>query len=82
MKDIIIRGGENIVRVVFVVTSRASLNVLQDCTSIENALYAESAVLEAAAVGVLDERLGELPVAVVFVKDGMSSPTGYVRIAE
>ncbi|KAL1718558.1 hypothetical protein EV715DRAFT_291165 [Schizophyllum commune] len=41
-----------------------------DCTSIENALYAEPGVLEAAAVGVPDERLGELPVAVVSVKKG------------
>ncbi|KAL1660862.1 hypothetical protein GGF50DRAFT_118534 [Schizophyllum commune] len=46
-----------------------------DCTSIENALYAEPGVLEAAAVGVPDERLGELPVAVVSVKEGTPSST-------
>ncbi|KAL1679203.1 hypothetical protein EV122DRAFT_277417 [Schizophyllum commune] len=39
-----------------------------DCLSIEEALYTEPGVLEAAAVGVPDERLGELPVAVVSVK--------------
>ncbi|KAL1679201.1 hypothetical protein EV122DRAFT_210448, partial [Schizophyllum commune] len=44
-----------------------------DCTSIENSLYAEPGVLEAAAVGVPDERLGELPVAVVSVKKGTPS---------
>ncbi|KAL1750021.1 hypothetical protein FB107DRAFT_294786 [Schizophyllum commune] len=41
-----------------------------DCLSIEDALYTEPSVLEAAAVGVPDERLGELPVAVVSVKQG------------
>jgi len=53
IKDIIIRGGENI-----------------DSVSIENALYADDRVLEVAAVGVPDKRLGELPAAVVtFRKD-------------
>ncbi|KAF9012333.1 hypothetical protein BDQ17DRAFT_1343710 [Cyathus striatus] len=51
LKDIIIRGGENI-----------------DSVSVENALYADPRVLEAAAVGVPDERLGELVAAVVSVK--------------
>ncbi|KAL1698610.1 hypothetical protein EV121DRAFT_284658 [Schizophyllum commune] len=41
-----------------------------DCLSIEDALYTEPGILEAAAVGVPDERLGELPVAVVSVKQG------------
>ncbi|KAL1724649.1 hypothetical protein EV714DRAFT_240557, partial [Schizophyllum commune] len=41
-----------------------------DCLSIEEALYTEPGILEAAAVGVPDERLGELPVAVVSVKQG------------
>ncbi|KAI5830064.1 acetyl-CoA synthetase-like protein [Schizophyllum commune Tattone D] len=41
-----------------------------DCLSIEDALYTEPSVLEAAAVGVPDERLGELPAAVVSVKQG------------
>ena len=34
----------------------------------ENALYADPRVLEAAAVGVPDERLGELVVALVSVR--------------
>ena len=51
MKDIIIRGGENI-----------------DSSTVENALHADEGVLEAAAVAVPDERLGELPAAVVAVK--------------
>jgi acyl-CoA synthetase (AMP-forming)/AMP-acid ligase II len=33
-------------------------------------LYADSRVLEAAAVGVPDKRLGELPTAVVTLKKG------------
>ncbi|KAJ7096301.1 hypothetical protein C8R44DRAFT_812674 [Mycena epipterygia] len=50
LKDMIIRGGENI-----------------DSVSVENALYSDSRVMEAAAVAVPDERLGELVAAVVFV---------------
>ncbi|KAL1731658.1 hypothetical protein EV714DRAFT_248729, partial [Schizophyllum commune] len=46
LKDIIIRGGENI-----------------DSSTVENALHADEGVLEAAAVAVPDERLGELPAA-------------------
>ncbi|KAE9399485.1 acetyl-CoA synthetase-like protein [Gymnopus androsaceus JB14] len=51
IKDIIIRGGENIASI-----------------SVENALYADPRILEAAAVGVPDKRLGELVAAVVSVK--------------
>ncbi|KAJ3515337.1 hypothetical protein NLJ89_g1824 [Agrocybe chaxingu] len=51
IKDIIIRGGENI-----------------DSVTVENALYADERVLEAAAVGVPDKRLSELVAAVVSVK--------------
>ncbi|KAF8973261.1 long-chain-fatty-acid-CoA ligase [Flammula alnicola] len=51
IKDIIIRGGENI-----------------DSVTVENALYADPRVLEAAAVGVPDERLGELVAAIVSVR--------------
>ncbi|KAK2463268.1 hypothetical protein APHAL10511_004923 [Amanita phalloides] len=51
LKDIIIRGGENI-----------------DSVSIENALYTDPRVLEAAAVGIPDDRLGELVAAVVSLK--------------
>ncbi|PBK66548.1 acetyl-CoA synthetase-like protein [Armillaria solidipes] len=53
IKDIIIRGGENI-----------------DSVSVENALYTEPGVLEAAAVGVPDKRLGELVTALVTLKPG------------
>ncbi|RXW25143.1 hypothetical protein EST38_g700 [Candolleomyces aberdarensis] len=53
IKDIIIRGGENI-----------------DSVSVENALYADDRVLEVAAVGVPDKRLGELVAAVVSAKSG------------
>lgn len=41
---------------------------LQDSVSVENALYADPRVHEAAAVGVPDERLGELVAAVVSLK--------------
>ncbi|KAJ6625626.1 hypothetical protein B0H10DRAFT_2313378 [Mycena sp. CBHHK59/15] len=51
LKDLIIRGGENI-----------------DSVSVENALYSDARVMEAAAVAVPDERLGELVAAVVYVK--------------
>lgn len=51
IKDIIIRGGENI-----------------DSVSVENALYADDRVLEVAAVGVPDARLGELVAAIVSIK--------------
>ncbi|PBK98193.1 long-chain-fatty-acid-CoA ligase [Armillaria gallica] len=53
IKDIIIRGGENV-----------------DSVSVENALYTEPGVLEAAAVGVPDKRLGELVTALVTLKPG------------
>ncbi|KAK1218480.1 hypothetical protein PQX77_018806 [Marasmius sp. AFHP31] len=51
IKDIIIRGGENIASI-----------------AVENALYMDSRVMEVAAVGVPDTRLGELVAAVVSVK--------------
>ncbi|PPQ63866.1 hypothetical protein CVT24_009492 [Panaeolus cyanescens] len=51
MKDIIIRGGENI-----------------DSVTVENVLYSDDRILEAAAVGVPDPRLGELVAAVVSIK--------------
>ncbi|KAK0211369.1 hypothetical protein DFS33DRAFT_1299098 [Desarmillaria ectypa] len=51
IKDIIIRGGENV-----------------DCVSVVSALHNEPGVLEAAAVGVPDRRLGELVAAIVTVK--------------
>ncbi|KAF9029002.1 acetyl-CoA synthetase-like protein [Hymenopellis radicata] len=51
IKDIIIRGGENVSSV-----------------TVENALHTDPRVLEAAAVGVPDKRLGELVTAVVSIK--------------
>jgi acyl-CoA synthetase (AMP-forming)/AMP-acid ligase II len=39
--------------------------------TIENALYDHDRVLTAAAIGVPDPRLGELPAAVVVTKQGM-----------
>ncbi|KAK0452881.1 uncharacterized protein EV420DRAFT_1645405 [Desarmillaria tabescens] len=47
---------------------RASYNV--DSVFVENALYTEPGVLEAAVVGVPDEYVGELPVALVTLKSG------------
>jgi acyl-CoA synthetase (AMP-forming)/AMP-acid ligase II len=41
---------------------------VQDSTSVENALYSDPRVMEAAAVGVPDKRLGELVSAVVTLK--------------
>ncbi|KAK1222108.1 hypothetical protein PQX77_015032 [Marasmius sp. AFHP31] len=51
LKDIIIRGGENV-----------------DSVMVENALYRDPRIFEAAAVGVPDHRLGELVVALVTLK--------------
>jgi len=51
IKDVIIRGGENIASV-----------------SVENALYVDRRVLEAAAIGIPHHRLGEQVAAVVVVK--------------
>lgn len=58
VKDIIIRGGENI-----------------HSTEVENALYADARVHDAAAVSVPDPRLGELVAAVVSVKPQYASTT-------
>ena len=70
MKDIIIRGGENIVSGVKHKDYITDWDVfLQDSTTIENALYNDPRVLECAAVGVPDAKLGELPVAIVNLKE-------------
>lgn len=53
IKDIVIRGGENI-----------------SCQEVENAIYAHTAVKEAAVFGLPDEKLGERLVAVVYASDG------------
>ncbi|TFY78183.1 hypothetical protein EWM64_g5829 [Hericium alpestre] len=55
LKDIIVRGGENI-----------------PSTLIEDALYHDPRVHEAAAVAVPDGRLGELPAALVVVEQGLT----------
>ncbi|KDQ17285.1 hypothetical protein BOTBODRAFT_602185 [Botryobasidium botryosum FD-172 SS1] len=52
IKDIIIRGGENV-----------------DSTTVENALYADARIMECAAVGVPDARLGELVTVVAVPKN-------------
>lgn len=41
---------------------------LKDSVTVENALYDDPRVLEAAAVGVPDERLGELVAAIVSIR--------------
>ncbi|RVT44031.1 AMP-dependent synthetase [Sphingobium algorifonticola] len=55
LKDIIIRGGENI-----------------SGPEVEAALYAHPAVKECAVFGQPDARLGEVPVAVVYLREGMN----------
>ena len=71
VKDIIIRGGENIVRLsVSLVNKLAEWALFQDSVSVENALYADPRVREAAVVGVPDERLGELVAAIVSLQPG------------
>ncbi|KAL0072408.1 hypothetical protein AAF712_000171 [Marasmius tenuissimus] len=67
IKDIIIRGGENIASI-----------------AVENALYMDSRVMEVAAVGVPDTRLGELVAALVSVKPpfrGKVTETSLIELA-
>jgi len=45
-----------------------TFDVSQDSVSVENALYADPRISEVAAVGVPDERLGEMVAAVVCLK--------------
>lgn len=51
----------------------------QDSVSVENAIYLDDRISEVAAVGVPDERLGELVVAIVSVK---SAFRGMVKESE
>lgn len=44
------------------------LTTIQDSVSVENAFYEDDRILEAAAVGIPDKRLGELVTALVCVK--------------
>jgi acyl-CoA synthetase (AMP-forming)/AMP-acid ligase II len=62
LKDIIIRGGENIA-----------------AQEVEAAIYAHPAVSEAAVFGVPDERLGEVPAAVIWRE---KEPVGEVALME
>jgi acyl-CoA synthetase (AMP-forming)/AMP-acid ligase II len=71
VKDIIIRGGENIVGVWFIILLFYSSNrnaTIQDSVSVENAFYADPRILEVAAVGVPDERWGETVAAIVSLR--------------
>lgn len=68
VKDVIIRGGENIVSESYAMVCPSDTESSQASLSVENALYADPRVMEAAAVGVPDPRLGELVAAVVRVK--------------
>jgi acyl-CoA synthetase (AMP-forming)/AMP-acid ligase II len=54
-----------------------ALRFSQDSVSVENALYADDRVLEAAAVGVPDKRLGEQVTSVVSIK-----PAHHGRVTE
>ena len=44
------------------------MDAQQDAVTVENALYDDDRILSAAAVGVPDQRLGELPVVFVVLK--------------
>ncbi|KAH8818740.1 hypothetical protein DL96DRAFT_1621842 [Flagelloscypha sp. PMI_526] len=66
IKDIIIRGGENV-----------------DSIAVENALYeADSRILEVAAIGVPDKRLGELVTAAVFPKPQYAGQVSEAELLE
>ena len=43
---------------------------MQDSTSVENAIYLDDRVYQAAAVGIPDARLGELVAVIVSTKEG------------
>lgn len=62
MKEIIIRGGENI-----------------SAAEVEAAIYGCDGVAEAAVFGVPDDRLGEVPVAVLFRREGSSLTEDQLR---
>lgn len=75
-KDLIIRGGENIVSLdesyrPQPLCPRLIPAFCQDAVSIENALYEDGRVLSCATVAVPDARLGELPVTFVVPKPGV-----------
>ncbi|KAI0036751.1 acetyl-CoA synthetase-like protein [Vararia minispora EC-137] len=65
IKDLIIRGGENI-----------------DSTTVENAASADSRLLEVAAVGVPDSRLGELVTVVAYTKPEFSGKVDEAEVIE
>ncbi len=58
---------------------------LQNSIFVENALYTEPGVLEVAVVGVPDEYLGEVPVALASLRsgyDGLIDEEGLMATAE
>jgi len=58
---------------------------IQDPVSVENAIHRDERVMEAAAVGVPDERLGELVTALVTIKPaykGQVKEAGLIALAE
>lgn len=71
VKDMIIRGGENIVSYRLTPLIR-ELTIMLPCAqasvSVEDALYHDERLAEVAAVGLPDEKLGELVAAVVSTK--------------
>jgi acyl-CoA synthetase (AMP-forming)/AMP-acid ligase II len=84
VKDMIISGGENIVCASLSGVQVANTFVSQDSVSVENALSADPRVMEVAAVGVPDDRLGELVTAVVVPKPafkGRLAEQDLVRLA-
>ena len=79
----IIRDGLNIVRRPPSFSHRCHAHrASQGSISIENALYADSGILESAAVPVPDERSGELPVAVAVVKEDHRGKVTEERLLE
>ena len=49
------------------------------CVEVESAIYADDAVAEACVFGVPDERLGEVPAALVYLKQGRSVSVDALR---
>ena len=71
VKDMIIRGGENIVSYHLTPLIREltiMLRCAQASVSVEDALYHDERLAEVAAVGLPDEKLGELVAVVVSTK--------------
>ncbi len=69
MKDIIIRGGENVREVLCYCRFSADSYEIAS-TEVENALYADPRVSEAVAIAVPDDRLGERVGTIVSLRAG------------